>query len=70
MRGVHSFSYYPVSLVHLVCAVTTGTARVCVCAHAHLCAALGEGEGDGKAEAKEYSSRIRCHIFTLEELEV
>ena len=61
-----------------MCAVTIGTGQarvcvcvcVCVCARTHLCTSFVGEEEDGKAEGKAHHSRIRCHIFTLEELEV
>ena len=42
---------------------------VCVCMHSLVHKLCGGEEEDGEAEGKAHN-RLRCHIFTLEELEV
>ena len=42
---------------------------VCVCIHSLVHKLCGGEEEDGEAEGKA-RNRLRCHIFTLEELEV
>ena len=61
-----------------MCAVTIDTGQACVCVCVCVCVRVhslvhklcGGEEEDGKAEGKAQKSRIRCDIFTLEELEV